>query len=130
MTLNAFTEGALIWFLVGLIALELVTLVGRLLFGPSVKTISMILRNHRNHTTGVVFALSAMPTHWWVPTFPTYAAGTVVFWLLAIALFVWDLAWRNRPLETWPGWAKTLKDSRLWVAAGMLAGLTLFPQAA
>lgn len=126
--MTAFTERALLALLLGLIALELVTLVGRLLYGPSVKTVSMILRDKRQHTTGIVFALSAMPTHWWVPTIPTYAAGTVVFWLLALGLLGWDIAWRNRPVETWPAWTRIVKDSRVWVVAGLVAGLTLFPQ--
>lgn len=130
MTLNRFTEVALIVLLAALVAAEVVTLIGRLIYGSRVKTISMILRDNRNHTTGVVFALSAMPTHWWVPTFPTYAAGTVAFWALALGLLGWDVAWRGSRVSAWPAWARVVKDSRVWVFLGLVAGLVLFPQGA
>lgn len=125
---NLWSERVLLGLLLGLIALEVATLVGRLLYGPKVKTVSMVLRDRRYHLTGVVFALSAMPTHWWVPTFPTYVAGTVAFWLLALGLQVWGVLWWRRPVETWPAWAVLFRDPPLWVAAGLLAGLVLFPQ--
>lgn len=129
MSLVTFTERALVVLLVSLLALELVTLVGRLLFGPHVKTISMILRDNRNRLTGVVFALSAMPAHWWFPTMSTYAWGTVAFWLLALGLFAWDVALWRKPPASWPGWVRVVRDSRAWVVLGFVAGLALFPQA-
>lgn len=127
---NSWTEGALVTLLVSLIVVELVTLVGRLVFGPRVKTVSMVLRDRRQHTTSVVFALSAMPTHWWVPTLPTYAAGTMAFWLLALGLLAWDVAWWRKSVAEFPAWARVVKDSRWWVLVGLVSGLVLFPQGA
>lgn len=113
-----------------LIAWECVTLVGRKMYGWRVRTVSMALRDNRHRLTGIVFAMSGMVTHWWFPTFPTWTVGAVVFWVLALGLLAWDVAWWKRPVGTWPRWAQTVKDSRWWVLAGLVAGLTLFPQGA
>lgn len=94
-----------------------------------VQTISMVALRKGSNLTSVVYVWAGMAAHWWWPSSgfaPAWAS--VLFWVAAMGLLVWDVAWWKRPVETWPRWAVWLKDSRIWVVAGLLGGLFLFPQ--
>lgn len=97
---------------------------------PRPKTISMVARDLRYHLTSVVYLLSGLLVHWFAPWRHATVAGGVLFWVVALGLFVWDLALWKRPVETWPAGLKISRDPPLWLCAGALAGLVLFPQGA
>ncbi len=107
---------------------EIYLLIRRAQPGPKVKTISMVARDVRHHTSSVIYLTSGMAMHWWAPWRQAGVAESIAFWAIALGLLVWDLALRNRPVATWPTWLIVARDPPLWLLVGGLAGFLLFPQ--
>lgn len=130
MQTNAVTLAIFLCTLGVWLPLELYLLWRRAQKGPKPGTISMVLRDARFHLTGTIYLLSGLLVHWFVPWRAATVAGSVAFWVLALGLFAWDLVLWKRPVETWPVWLVTSRDPPLWLLAGALSGLVLFPQGA
>jgi hypothetical protein len=117
-----------VWPVLG--AWELVLLVLRWR-GRKVRTISMVAKDRGPHLTSIVYAWTAIPAHWWwnAPRWgPDWLA--VAFWVIPVALLGWDIwTWRE-DAASWPRWKRWTRHPLPWMAAGLLAGRFLFPQAA
>lgn len=132
MTAEAATNivlGVVFGFWVVLILLEIPLLVRRAT-DKSFKTISMVLRDYRYRTTSLAFTWASMATHWWVPA-PAFSPVWmgILFWLILLAVVVWDIFLWRKPTETWPSWLKVVRTPLLWLVLGAAAGYFLFPQA-
>lgn len=131
MMFDEFTFAVWVGFLPAWLAWEIVTLVRRG-HGVHVGTISMVAQRRGWQLSSAVFFWAAMPVHWWAPIRWASTAGTVVFWLLQLALLAWNVArWKRtaRPLEEWPRWERWLSWPVWYLVAGPLAAALLFPQA-
>lgn len=95
---------------------------------PRPNTISMTMRDFRFRLTSHIYLASGMLVHWFVPWRHATVSGAIAFWLVAVGLFVWDLVLWSRPVETWSTALIVSRDPPLWLLAGALAGLVLFPQ--
>jgi hypothetical protein len=109
---------------------ESVILYKRMKHRPLPKTISMVARDLRYHTTSVIYMWGGMASHWWWPSaeFAPVWAG-VTFWCMGIALLIADILTARSHWGWWPDYLKTLKHPLLWLAVGFLSGKLLFPQA-
>lgn len=96
--------------------------------GPKPPTISMVLRDKRYYLTSHIYLLSGLLMHWFVPWRHASVVGSVAFWLIAVAVFVWDLVLRKKPVREWPTWMVVARDPPMWLLIGALAGFLLFPQ--
>lgn len=96
------------------------------------RTISQIARQIGWRLSFYVFLLSSMPFHWWCPSPVTgTTAGTVTFWLIVASLFVYNIVtWRRhaRDLALWPRWDRWVNWPILYLIAGPVLALLLFPQ--
>ena len=99
--------------------------------GVHVRTISMVAQRRGWQLPAVVFFFSSQPVHWWVPIGWGAAWAAVVFWVLIVALLVWNIArWKKtaRPLAEWPRWERWFNFPAWYVAGGAIAAALLFPQ--
>jgi hypothetical protein len=76
-----------------------------------------------------VYVWAGMMTHWWVngPRTST-VAGAVAFWLVLVALVVWDVVLWKTDFSQWSPVLRWARWPVLWVVLGGLAGWGLFPQ--
>lgn len=96
------------------------------------KTISQVARRRGWQFTAAVFFWTSMPFHWWCPSpVEQFTAGTVIFWVIIAALFVYNVrTWKRHalPLEQWPTWERWLNWPVFYLVAGPIAAVFLFPQ--
>jgi hypothetical protein len=92
--------------------------------------ISMVARDHGHNLNSLVYAWCGLAAHWWwnakggSTTF-----GAVTFWVLLLALIVWDVSlWRTNP-DAWPVWIQRVRQPEVWMVVAVLSGRFLFPQA-
>lgn len=97
--------------------------------GHRVGTISMVARDHGWAAVVVPFLWGGMASHWWWPS--EHAGGaitSVLFWLIGVALFVWDLSSMQRGVESYSPVLLWLRFPFAWCVIGFICGGLLFPQ--
>lgn len=95
----------------------------------NVRTLSMVARDKGWALSSAVYLWNGLASHWWVPGLSwATVPGSAAFWLIAVALAIWDGALWGRPTWAWPAWQRWARFPALVMLAGLLAGWLLFPQ--
>jgi hypothetical protein len=94
------------------------------------KLISGVAKDLAWKLSSLVYVWCGLASHFWW-TSPTWAtvAGSVAFWLVLLVLLVEDLALGELTPEQYPRWMYWQRFPPFVMAAGILAGRFLFPQA-
>lgn len=115
------------WFILGF--WELYVVIQRLR-GVKVKTVSIVAKDYGPKLASMVYTWTAMPAHWWWNAGrwgPDFLAW--IFWIIPVALLVWDIfCWKEVP-QSWSTWKRRARHPLTWMVLGPLAGRYLFPQA-
>lgn len=80
----------------------------------------------------IVYVWSGMASHWWWSADWGSTWAGITFWAIAVALLGFDIyVWKRwgAPSLEWPKWLRWARYPALWMAAGILGGRFLFPQA-
>lgn len=98
---------------------------------PSIGLISMVARDRGYQFTAMVFAWGSLAAHYWanwrhLPWDNPFPA--IMFWVLIVAVIVWDSFLWSTPYITLPLWIRCVRFPGTMLFLGLLNGFLLFPQ--
>lgn len=131
-TINAITLGLLLGTWPVYLAWEVYLLVKRAGGWPKPALISGVAKTQARRWNSLPYIWGGMGAHWFLTHAWATVPGSIVFWVLLLALLVVDvvLLARGVAYEVLPSWAKWVRHPAAAYLAGNVAGFVLFPQAA
>ncbi len=127
-SVNKFTFAALAGILVFLFVLEICLLILRAQ-GKYVGTISMVARDRTWYFVMFAFMWGGLASHWWYPASNWGTTfGSILFWVVALLLLIWDIYLFGKPVVEWPLWMRFARFPFAWCITGFIMGGLLFPQ--
>ena len=96
--------------------------------------ISMVARDRGWSLSSVVYLWFGLGAHFWANTDKVYPGATntilsISFWVIAVALLVWDITLWRTDFVMWSPVLRWFRWPVAWMIAGALSGRFLFPQA-